>query len=547
MRTKNRVFALVLAVIVLATVFSGCKKEETSATPQEAPASSTATSKDSEAKEEPSSQEPVTLSWYQVNRSNSVAKSMDEVLAFQELAKLANVEIKFEHPAAGMDNNEQINLLIASQQLPDIIFWNWKSMPGGIAKYVKEEIILPLNDLDTPYYDAAMEEYPECAVFVPLDDGTIPAFYQMDPDPRRTTYSGFCMRTDWLDQLELEVPVTLDDWYTVLTAFKTGDPNGNGQADELPYLDEKGNNLKPFAAAFGLLAEIGLDPTTGEVIYGPVQPGYKDFLTTMNKWYEEGLIDPEFATNDRKMFTAKIQSERAGAYYASINVGVGNNLSAVRPTNPDFTVVGIPAPESTDGTAYMPKSDSLMKLGEASVITSSCKNPQAAANLIDLGYSEEGRTLLNWGVEGVTYEIRDGEKHFTEAMMNPGDNMTPSTAITKYTYPSNGNSKVMDFAAAAEIQYIFQESYDSIDNWMLADTSLMLHPNMAYLPEESARISTILSEVSTYHDEMALKFIIGTESLDNFDAYVEQIKKMNIDEAVELTQNAVDRLHQRVK
>lgn len=40
----------------------------------------------------------------------------------------------------------------------------------------------------------------------------------------------------WLEKLGLEVPKTWDDLTKVLTAFKNDDPNGNGEADEIPML-----------------------------------------------------------------------------------------------------------------------------------------------------------------------------------------------------------------------------------------------------------------------------------------------------------------------
>lgn len=533
---KLRILAAALSALTAAGAFSGCSQ-----------GSAASSSSDGSASEESSAQAdtPVDITWYQVNRVSAVAKSMNDVRAFQEIAKATNINLTFEHPSSGSDTNEQINLLIASNALPDIIFWNWKSMPGGIAKYVQEETILPLNDLDTPNYDAALERYPECEQYAYLEDGTLPAFYQLDPDPRRTTYSGFVVRQDWLEQLGLEVPETVDDWHIMLTAFKTQDPNGNGEADEIPYIEDKGNNLKSFAAAWGVLAGVCYDPDTGKVVYGPAQPEYKEFLKTMNQWYSEGLIDPEFATTDKKQYAAKIQNQQAGSWSGSINRAVGDNIAAVRTTDESFSCVGINAPKKDENSvAYMPQSDSLMKLGEAAIITTSCQNPQAAARLLDYCYSEEGQTLLNWGIEGESYEIVDGEKQFTDNIMNPGEGLVPKSAILLYAMPANGNPKVMDFDAASKIQYTYQESYDSIDNWMKADTSLMIHPNTQYTAEESSQIASIINECTTYHDEMVLKFIIGTENIDEkFDSFVEEFQKMNVEEAVKLTQDAVDRMN----
>ena len=265
----------------------------------------------------------------------------------------------------------------------------------------------------------------------------------------------------------------------------------------------------------------------------------------MNQWYSEGLIDPEFATTDKKQYAAKIQNQQAGSWSGSINRAVGDNIAAVRTTDESFSCVGINAPKKDENSvAYMPQSDSLMKLGEAAIITTSCQNPQAAARLLDYCYSEEGQTLLNWGIEGESYEIVDGEKQFTDNIMNPGEGLVPKSAILLYAMPANGNPKVMDFDAASKIQYTYQESYDSIDNWMKADTSLMIHPNTLYTAEESSQIASIINECTTYHDEMVLKFIIGTENIDEkFDSFVEEFQKMNVEEAVKLTQDAVDRMN----
>ncbi len=548
----KRILVAVLSIAAVTGSLGGCSKESgsvSSSSPSPFPTESKPTLSSSVANPSSAAQDekPVDITWYQINRASSVAKSMDEIRAFQEIAKATNINLTFEHPAAGSNSNEQINLLIASNALPDIIFWNWKSMPGGITKYVEEDVAIPLNDLDTPYYDAVLDKYPECKKYAYLEDGVLPAFYQLDPDPQRTTYGGFVVRQDWLKKLGLEIPETIDDWHNVLTAIKTQDPNGNGQNDELPYMEQKGGNLSSFAAAYGVLPGLCYDPATGKVVYGPAQSSYKEFLLTMNQWYSEGLIDPEFATNDSKQFIAKIQNELAGTWTGTINKAVGNNILVVRETNPDFSNLGITAPKkNADGIPYSPKSDALMKLGESGIITSSSQNPQAAARLLDYCYSEEGNTLLNWGIEGESYEVVNGEKKFTDKIMHPEDNEAPTAAIMRYALPATGSSKVMDFAAASQVQYIYQESFDSIANWMKSDTSLMIHPNLQYTADESAQIANIINECTTYHDEMVLKFILGTENIEEkFDSFVEEFKKMNIDQAVKLTQDSVDRMNAR--
>ena len=113
-------------------------------------------------------------------------------------------------------------------------------------------------------------------------------------------FQGPIVRKDFLDKVGLPVPVTIDDWYTTLKAFKEKDPNGNGKADDIPltlFLYTTGQ----FDIFKGASAFIGAWNTTynfyqenGTVKYGPLDSQFKDFLATMAKWYKEGLIDPDF-------------------------------------------------------------------------------------------------------------------------------------------------------------------------------------------------------------------------------------------------------------
>ena len=549
MKKTNRILA---AALLAGLVLSGCSSDAGSSTtasePDSAASGSSAAAESDAGTAELDTSETIKITWYQANNTGGELSNMGEQLSFQEYAKHANIEIEWQHPSSGSDANEQLNLIIASNQLPDVILWNWKGMPGGIAKYITDGVALPLNDYMqyAPNYQAAMDEYPDVAKVIPLDDGTIPAFYQLDPDPRRTTYYGIVMRTDWLDTLGLEVPTTMDEWHEVLTAFKTQDPNGNGQADELPYTESKDNMLATFMPAFGILRGMYINQDTGKVDYGPYNAdAFKEFLTTMNAWYSEGLIDPEFATNDSKILTSNMVGNLGGSSVGYVGGSVGNYIKAARVDNPDYTIKGIPAPKSTDGTAYMVENDSLMKVGGGAIITTQCEYPERVVAMIDYGYTEEGQTLLNYGVEGVSYEIVDGTKTFVDSILNPEDGKSRSQAVAPYASPIWGFAKVMDYDAQAQIQYEVSEQNESIENWLTNDTSLFVHPNMLLTADESSEYSMIYNEIKTYVDEMTLKFILGTESLDNFDQYISTLQGMGVDRMIEIYQGAYDRFMAR--
>lgn len=533
MNKKLKLAAMLMATMIATSLLTGCGKPkgETASTETEAPP------------------KDLKFSWYVSNFSGGELKDFGEIEAFKELEKKTGVKIEWQHPAAGTNEGEQLNLIIASNQLPDLIHWNWGAMSGGIAKYISSKTILKLNDLvekNAPNYKKVLDKYPESKKFALLDDGTIPAFYQIDPDSRRTGYAGFALRGDWLEKLKLKEPKTIDEWYDVLKAFKENDPNGNGKKDELPWSEAKSSNpLQVFAAAFGILDGFFKDPVSGKVQFGLLDPKYKDFVSTMAKWYKEGLIDSDFASNDSKAFTSKLQGDMVGAAYVLVGGGIGNNTKAARAKYPNFSLTPVQAPSGPAGKSYHPTSEVIQKVGFATAITSSCKYPKEAAKMIDYLYSEEGQTLINWGIEGKSYTVENGKKKFTDAILKNPEGKSPAQAAIHYALPINGFTKVMEFEPYSQINLILPEQLKSAEVWAKADPALNIPSYMQFSTEESSNLSNIMNEVNTFKSEMVLKFILGAEPMSKYDDFVKKIKSMNIDEAVKIYQGAYDRFNSR--
>ncbi|MGN1115666.1 MAG: hypothetical protein ACI4TH_03785 [Candidatus Ornithomonoglobus sp.] len=111
---------------------------------------------------------------------------------------------------------------------------------------------------------------------------------------------GVTIRKDWLDNLGLGIPKTVDDFEEVLKQFTVGDPDGNGQDDTYgmivtSYLDGPLHNL---AVWMGSPNEWGYDETTGEWKPWFMSQGYFDAMTKMREWYAAGYINSNMATLD---------------------------------------------------------------------------------------------------------------------------------------------------------------------------------------------------------------------------------------------------------
>ena len=121
----------------------------------------------------------------------------------------------------------------------------------------------------------------------------------------------FFIRQDWLDKLGLKVPATVDEYYEVLKAFKTQDPNGNGQADEIPYFDRAGT-INDLYQLFAAHADYYINDQ-GQYVNGRTEDAYKNAVKELAKWYREGLIDPEIFTRGQQAREQLLSSNIGGA------------------------------------------------------------------------------------------------------------------------------------------------------------------------------------------------------------------------------------------
>ncbi|MFX3647213.1 MAG: ABC transporter substrate-binding protein [Paenibacillus sp.] len=496
----------------------------------------------------PITSEPFTIDYWRANDAKLTASlnNFGDMAAYKEKEKLTGIQVKFTHPPLGQQR-DQFNLLISTKELPDVIYYNWADAVGGPEKMIKDGRIIRLNELIDSYapnLKRIIESDPDVKKQIALDDGTIYMFPLLKLDALKlNATSGLIMRQDWLDQLNLEVPTNIDEWYTVLKAFKEQDPNGNGKPDELPFTGNWGpgnlTKLHDFAAAFGVIG--GFQMNGDKVEFGPIQPGYRDFLETMAKWYKEGLIDPEIMTNDGKAFDYKVTSNLAGAYQGGVFSGMGKYFNLMRDTDPNFNVTGVPWPVSPDGTSYATFNleNKVLSYGEAITASADEDKLKYIVQWMDYNYSEEGSDLFNFGIENDSY-VRDGEGvKFTDTIINNPNGLTYDQALASYALsimdgPINQDSRYLD-------ALLFDDGQRAANaEWMKASSSLTLPP-IRLSTDEVSTSTSIMSQVNTYLNETMTAIISGQKPITEFDTMVETIKSMGIDRAIEVHQAAYDR------
>jgi putative aldouronate transport system substrate-binding protein len=344
------------------------------------------------------------------------------------------------------------------------------------------------------------------------------------------------IRKDLLDKKGLGIPETVDDWYNALLAFKS-------LGVKAPFTKAKGYLADFIARAYGI--QLDADAwyiEDGKVVYGPVQPAYKDFLATWHKWYDEGLIDPDIATVDANIETAKMADGSAAATFNYVS-RVYNYNKAAQEKIQGYNIVAAPFPVLKKGDAYeYSYISNLYSSSEVlTVITGNCKHPEIAARFLDYLWGEEGNILANWGIPDVTYTTgANKEPKYTDFLLKNPDGWTMSQVRGGYMRSYSSGPYVQD--KRIDIQtYVMPEQVTAVDMWSKNASMKHLMPPIARTAQENTEYATIMSEVETYYKECLLKFMIGTMKLDEYDAYKAQMKNLKIDRAIEIQQAAYNR------
>ncbi len=535
--------ALLLAAILTASSLAGCSQNASTEGTGTAAPEQTQPSQEAAANNTPAGGKITYWGLLSTTESPNFSNRGDEPFA-KAWMEQTGIEIEFMHPPTGQIK-EQFSLILADGNLPDIMEYNWLAdYPGGPEKAIKDGVILPLNDIFAQYcpnITKYLAENPDIDKMIKTDDGNYYAFPFVRGSQRLCNTIGLMLRGDLLEELGLEVPTTIDEWHTVLTAFKE-----NGIAS--PYCPEYTRtdlmNADPFMAAFGICKNFYIDDA-GKVQYGGIQEGYKQYLETMAQWYKEGLIDADLATLKFDQVNAKMINGTAGASLGFAGSYMGTWMGAATAENPDYLLVPAPYPTLEKGTAAEYGFKDSQYSGHASAaITTSCQDVERAAKLLDYAYGEKGHMLFNFGVEGESYDLIDGEPVYTQWIMENPDGWPVAQAMSAYIRGNNNGPFIQD-ARYLDQYYALDCQKDTVDVWGATNADKHMLPPVTPTSDESREMSSIVNEITTYRDEMALKYIFGAESLDTFEEYVQNIKSMGLDRALQIQQDALDRYNTR--
>lgn len=490
--------------------------------------------------EMPLCEETTTISWMRnaVNLMGPLANiginSFQDFDYIQYLQEITNVQIDFIE-LDFFTSQEQMNLYIASGDYADII--SDLNYTGEAIGALNDEIIIDLTDRIAEYapnYDYLIHSNSDYTAYF-YTDGKL--LYFSSPYENYINNQGLVIRSDWLEELEMEIPTTYDELHDVLTAFQSEE----GASTPI-YMHEDcnitglggGYNVAGFAAG-GTASTLGYYVEDGVVKSTLTAENYRDYLVMLNQWYTEGLIDHDFINIENDPFSSylsgQITSDQMGVWCTSTE-GIDT-----------YTVPITPMPNPTineDGIEHI-TNITLLADSTNTYITSCCENVETAMRLVDFFYSEDGIMFYNYGFEGTDYELDENNTpYFSDAVMNNEYGLTPSNFMRLRCGYGVFSSLLLRYRTAAYNTDLANEAWDVWTSNL--DGSMALPTTVHLSTEETETSSYYSSDICTYASQMIPQFVLGDIGFDQWDSFAETLYDMNIQVCIDAQQAAYDRV-----
>lgn len=537
---KRKVVSLMLVSAMVAGMLAGCGSDSGSSKGGSSTETGSAAeaSSSGETADDADDKSPITFEYFNAdgkngNWDNPVAKAITEA---------TGVTLDVSYPVASQgDAKEDVALMIANDEYPDMIY-----AKGSATDLYQAGALIDMTDLIEKYgpnikkmYGAEMEKLKWSQ-----DD---PGIYQLSyagVNQKTLTTGGSC-QIQWaaLKENDYKYPKTLDEYEKMIKSYLAAHPKTEDGLDMIGITMSASDWhwMITLGNPAGLIADAS--PDNGQWIiddeynvhYKHVTDEEKEYFKWLCRMYNEGILDPNFATQTDDDYIAKVASGRVVAITDAEWHYSQCEATLVADGKVDQTYVGLPVTLREDQVekALLYQGTTV---GWGIGITKSCEDPVRAIKFLDYLCSDEGQILYHWGIEGENYFLDDdGEPYRTDeevAKAQSDPDYAKNTGIDNYTgFPIYGTGSYSEDgfpytpttkeSVIANYNTAEKEGCEAMGFEMLTDMFAQpeefdLLPYSALWayqqPQELAEKQTILDEIAW---PGLVKCVTGTE--DEFD------------------------------
>lgn len=463
-----------------------------------------------------------------------------------------NIVVKHTWEAAIADYDQKVSLAIGSNDLPDAMLVN----ESQVRQMVKAGQLADLTEVYDQYGTDRLKQIYDSNPGL-LDNVTFDGKLYALPETTLPSAPMTWIRQDWLDELGLQAPETLEDLEKVAQAFvdnKMGGENtigivGTGQGGSLysTFLASSDHfmNFSPLFFANNAYPGIWVEDADGNAVYGSTTQETKEALAMMKEWYEEGILDPEIGL--RKSSQEVISSGQAGIFFGpwwspyNLMDSIKNDPEANwKPFIAPVNDAGVYNSNQATGSTFI-------------VVKKQFKHPEAIIKMLNIHVNEKD----------ASYEAAVGKEMTSQEIplfliMGLGDQLEYAVKTTQKVV--NGDMAIDEvdkanygftYELASNVKEVKLEPFDNYDipHWNqdhdffthlyahLNGGSTFVNADINYVRSiATAQTETMQSRwtnLKKLEDETFMRIVLGSAPLDEFDTFVEKWKDQGGDKITE--------------
>ncbi|MFC5263088.1 ABC transporter substrate-binding protein [Kribbella qitaiheensis] len=490
----------------------------------------------------------------------------------QKMTQMFNITFKWQtstYDAGPAKEKRQISL--ASGDYPDLyllIPWVDQFTQADLLRLANQGVVLPLNQLIDQYapnIKKALDSNPDYKAMATAPDGKIYGMPQW-VDCYHCSYQGkLWMNSTWLKKLGLQQPKTPDEMRTVLQAFKTKDPNGNGKADEIPLSADVRDSLIPYFMNAFIYDPQGTSGNNnsalvlrdGKVDLQANKDGWREGLAYLNSLYKEGLIDKGAFTQNADALQQ--QGDNTGTVILGsatvLHPGIFVTLGQPDGRDKQYDAVApLTGPNGSNFSAY-----NFPSVPGATFALTNKASPEVqiqSIKMLDYLFTPEGEINGMFGTEGKTWAKPQAGEVALDKSVKPLYRQIPQKAGAK---PPNTAwqaiaqyNNTADFRAAESINTdIYNQAgyerrlFEATKLYDGKEDKAQVYPYWKVWidPSLGSEVATLQTNIENYVQQNALQFITGSKDVTkDWDSYVKGLDGLGLKRYLEIQQTAYDKV-----
>lgn len=462
--------------------------------------------------------------------------TLEDNIWTRTLEEELGIKLTYDWIVESANLQDKINMTLVGGDLPDIFFVTQNQFKQLIEADAVEDL--------TEVYDKYASEM-------------LKSFYTDGADGLKSTridgklygltgYSGSqdgipmaWIRTDWLKKVNMDPPKTMDELIEIARAFKEQDPDNNGKNDTYGIALNKDLDdgwtiaLAGFINAYGAYPGVWHKDESGQLIYGSIQPEVKIALAKLQELYKEGIVDPEFGTKDVNQAAESLMAGKGGIFFGPMASPFA--ISGMVKDGSDADWMAYPIPSATGEPAL---TNQKIQTGNIFVVKKGFKHPEALVKILNIiaeklyGEASEAEASKYMGESGQLFHLMpvkllkpNKNQDLYQEVIKALETSDPSHLSAEGTDNYNGILKYRDGDKSAWwYERIFgpESSQSVIEHYILNDlliTDEFVYPSTNTMGTKKATLDKMMLETFT-------KIIYGASSIEEFDTFVENWKKL---------------------